>query len=145
MWSYFRISLNSQKAIKSSYWVDEISKINFRLIVFRSKLFSDFFNFQIIVDKIHVTFLPSPLSPHSMLINEWLRHQKAEFSAKTPTTTNLQHWIKGKGGNGNKKSRFFGVTSGFVQDWSFLLYKVFGRKIGKVRCITDPGSSRVNV
>ena len=44
-----------------------------------------------IVDKINVTLLQSPLFPHSMLINECLKQQEAEFSAKAPATTNLQH------------------------------------------------------
>ena len=47
----------------------------------------------------------------------------AEFSAKAPTTTNSQHWIGGKGGNGNIKSKFFGVTLGFVQDCSIFLFR----------------------
>ena len=69
-----------------------------------------------IVDKINVTLLQTPLCPHLMLISEWLRQREAKFSAKAPTTTNLQHWIGEKRGNGNIKSRFFGVTLGFVQD-----------------------------
>ena len=69
-----------------------------------------------IVDKINVTLHQSLLSSHSMLINKWLRQREAEFSSKAPTTTNLQYWIGGKGGNGNIKSRFFGVTLDFVQD-----------------------------
>ena len=69
-----------------------------------------------IVDKINVTLLQSPLCSNSMLINEWMRQREAEYFAKAPTTTNLQHLIGGKGGNGNIKSRFFGVTLSFVQD-----------------------------
>ena len=69
-----------------------------------------------IMNKINVTLLQSPLLPPSMLINEWLRKREAEFSTKAPTTTNLQHWIRGKGGSGNIKSRIFTVTLSFVQD-----------------------------
>ena len=76
----------------------------------------NFFNFQTIVENINVTLLESLLSPYSMLINDWLRQQEAEFSIKAPTTTNLQHWIGRERGNGNIKSRFFVVTLGFVQD-----------------------------
>ena len=43
----------------------------------------------------------------------------AEFSAKAPTTTNLQHGIGGKGGNGNIKSKLFGVT--LVEDCSLVI------------------------
>ena len=104
-------------------------KNKFLLHSFRSNPCLDFFNIQTIVDKINVTLLQSPISPHSMLINEWLRQQVAKFSTKAPTTTNLQHWIGGKGGNGNIKSKFFGVTVGFVQDcssskWNFLILDV---------------------
>ena len=79
------------------------------------------------VDKINVTFLQSPLFPHSMLINECLKQWEAEFSAKVPAATNLQHWIGGKGGNKSMKNGFFGVTLGFAKDWSFLtnIYKNF--------------------
>ena len=97
------------------------------LIRFRIK-FSTLFKWvsiSTIVDKINVTLQQSPLSPHSMLINEWLRQREAEFSAKAPTTTNLQHWIGGKGGNGNIKCRFFAVTLGLVQDCSFTYISKF--------------------
>ena len=42
----------------------------------------------IIVNKIHITLLQSPLSPDSILINKLLRHREAKFSAKVSTTTN---------------------------------------------------------
>ena len=44
-----------------------------------------------IVDKINKTLLQSPLYPHSMLINECLKQREGDFSAKAPTTSNLQH------------------------------------------------------
>ena len=59
-----------------------------------------------IVDKTNVTLLQSPFPPSLMLINEWLRQREAEFSAKALTTTNLQHWTEGEGGNGNLKVDF---------------------------------------
>ena len=71
-----------------------------------------------IVDKTNLTPLQCSLSPHSLLINEWLRQRKAELSTKAPTIANLQHWNEGKGGQREYTSRIFSVTLGFVQDCS---------------------------
>ena len=69
-----------------------------------------------IVDKTNVTLLQSPLSPHSMLINERLTQRETGFSTKEPTITTLQNLNWGKRGQWKYKSRFFGVTLRFVQD-----------------------------
>ena len=54
-----------------------------------------------IEDKTNVTLLQSPLSSHSMLINEGLTQLETGFFAKEPTIATLQHWIGGEGSNGN--------------------------------------------
>ena len=58
------------------------------------------------MDKTNVALLKFPLTSHSMLINEWLMQRETGFSTKQPTIATLQHWIGGKGGNGNIKVNF---------------------------------------
>ena len=69
---YFRIFLQFQKAIKSFQLVSGISKM-----VYSSKRFLDFLNFQTIVGKTNVTLPQSQLSPHSMqtdAVRDWIFH-----------------------------------------------------------------------
>ena len=65
------------------------------------------------------------------LINERLRQRESEFSIKAPTTANLQHWNEGKGGNGNLRVDFFGVSLDFVQDCKLNLREAFIWRSGR--------------
>ena len=58
-----------------------------------------------------------------MLMNERLSQREAGFSTKAPTTANLQHWNRGKCGNGNIRVDFFGVTLDFVQNCNITNYQ----------------------
>ena len=66
-----------------------------------------------IEDKTNVTLLQSPLSSHSMLINEGLTQLETGFFTKEPTIATLNRWEREQW---KYNSRFFGVTLGFVQD-----------------------------
>ena len=88
--------LANLKKKTNKYW---FSKQIFKLLSSKNKKAS-------IVEKTNVTLLQSPLSHHSLLINERLRQREAEFSIKALTTANLKHWNRGKRGNGNIRVDF---------------------------------------
>ena len=81
-------------------------------LVFISKLFSHFFNFQTVGGKTNVTLLQSPYP----LIQCWMTQCETGFSTKEPTMATLQQWIGKKGGKWKYKGRFLGVT--LVQIWT---------------------------
>ena len=89
------------------------------VIFSRSKLSPNFSNFQTIVDKTNVTLLPSPYHfTQFWSMNDW-RIERLDFSLWNQLS--LLCSIK-VGKKGAMKSRFFGVTLGFVQHFRFLYW-----------------------
>ena len=43
--------------------------------------------------------LQTPLPTHSVLTNEWLRHQETGFFTKAPSNLQFRNWFKGGMGN----------------------------------------------
>ena len=114
----FRDRLNIETTSESIYILKRLSNHLNKLVkyqkrlVFISKLFSHFFNFQTVGDKTNVTLLQSPYP----LIQCWMTQCETGFSTKEPTMTTLQQWIGKKGGKWKYKGRFLGVT--LVQIWT---------------------------
>ena len=76
------------------------------LLVARLQLYKRKIYEAAIVDKTDLKLLKSPLSPHSMLINERLTQRENRFSTKQRTIATLEHCNWGKWGNGNIKVDF---------------------------------------
>ena len=112
--SYKKIETTSESIYilkRLSNHLNKLVKYQKRL-VFISKLFSHFFNFQTVGDKTNVTLLQSPYP----LIQCWMTQCETGFSTKEPTMATLQQWIGKKGGKWKYKGRFLGVT--LVQIWT---------------------------